>query len=39
MGDEPIDPTGVAVIFPDGLTGAVNLFGSNCLVAGFAIIP
>ena len=34
-----IDPAGVAVIFPDGLTGAVNLFGSNCLVAGFAIIP
>jgi hypothetical protein len=38
-GMEAVDPNGVAVIFPDGLTGAVNLFGSNCLLAGFAVIP
>jgi len=38
-GMQAVDPNGVAVIFPDGLTGAVNLFGSNCYLAGFAIIP
>jgi hypothetical protein len=38
-GMEVVDPNGVAVIIPDGLTGAVNLFGSNCLLAGFAVIP
>jgi len=38
-GMEVVDPNGLAVILPDGLTGAVNLFGSNCLLAGFAIIP
>ena len=34
-----VDPNGVAVIFADPVTGAVNLFGSDCLLAGFAIIP
>jgi len=38
-GMDVIDPNGVTVIFPDGLSGSVNLFGSNCLLAGFAIIP
>jgi hypothetical protein len=38
-GMQVVDPNGVAVIFPDGQTGAVNLFGSNCLLAGYAIIP
>jgi hypothetical protein len=38
-GMQAVDPNGIAVIFPDGLTGAVNLFGSNCYLAGFAIIP
>jgi hypothetical protein len=38
-GMDVVDPNGVTVIFPDGLTAAVNLFGSNCLMAGFAIIP
>jgi hypothetical protein len=38
-GMQVVDPNGVAVIFPDGLTGAVNLFGTDCLMAGFAIIP
>jgi hypothetical protein len=33
------DPNGVAVIISDGVTGAVNLFGSDCLLAGFAVIP
>ena len=38
-GMDAIDPNGVAVILPDPVTGAVNLFGSNCLLAGFALIP
>jgi hypothetical protein len=38
-GMQVVDPNGVAVILPDGQTAAVNLFGSNCLLAGFAIIP
>jgi hypothetical protein len=38
-GMQVVDPNGVAVIIPDGVTGAVNLFGSNCMLAGFAIIP
>lgn len=38
-GMDAVDPNGVAVIFPDGVTGAVNLFGSNCMLAGFAVIP
>jgi hypothetical protein len=38
-GMDVVDPDGVAVIVPDGLTGAVNLFGTNCLLAGFAIVP
>lgn len=38
-GMDVVDPNGVTVIIPDGVTGAVNLFGSNCLMAGFAIIP
>jgi hypothetical protein len=38
-GMNAIDPNGVAVIIPDAVTGAVNLFGSNCVLAGFAIIP
>jgi hypothetical protein len=36
---QAVDPNGVAVTFPDGLTGAVNLFGSNCFMAGFATLP
>jgi hypothetical protein len=36
---DAIDPNGIAVILPDGVTGAVNLFGSDCLLAGFAVIP
>ncbi len=38
-GMQSVDPNGVAVILPDGLTGAVNLFGSDCFMAGFAILP
>jgi hypothetical protein len=38
-GMDAIDPNGIAVILPDGVTGAVNLFGSDCLLAGFAVIP
>jgi hypothetical protein len=38
-GMQVVDPNGVAVIFPDGQTGAVNLFGPGCYLAGFAIIP
>jgi len=38
-GMDVVDPNGITVIFPDGLTGSVNLFGANCLLAGFAIIP
>lgn len=38
-GMDVVDPNGVTVIFPDGLTAAVNLFGSNCMIAGFALIP
>jgi hypothetical protein len=38
-GMDAIDPNGVVVIIPDGLTLAVNLFGSKCLVAGTAIVP
>ena len=38
-GMQVVDPNGTAVIFPDGQTAAVNLFGSDCLLAGFAIIP
>ncbi len=39
FGMQVVDPNGVAVIIPDGVTGAVNLFGSKCTLAGFAIIP
>jgi hypothetical protein len=38
-GMQVVDPNGTVVIFPDGQTAAVNLFGSDCLLAGFAIIP
>ena len=38
-GMDAVDPHGVTVIIPDGLTLAVNLFGSKCLVAGAAIVP
>lgn len=38
-GMDVVDPNGVTVVVPDGLTGAVNLFGSNCLLAGFVIVP
>lgn len=38
-GMDAVDPHGVAVVIPDGLTLAVNLFGSKCLVAGTAILP
>jgi hypothetical protein len=34
-----VDPNGVVVSVPDPVTGAVNLFGSDCLLAGSAIIP
>ena len=34
-----VDPNGVTVIINDGLTGAVNLFGTDCLLAGVAMIP
>ena len=34
-----VDPNGVVVTVPDPVTGAVNLFGSDCLLAGSAIIP
>jgi hypothetical protein len=34
-----VDPNGVVVSLPDPVTGAVNLFGSDCLLAGVAIIP
>ena len=34
-----VDPNGVVVSVADPVTGAVNLFGSDCVVAGFAIIP
>jgi hypothetical protein len=34
-----VDPNGVVVDVADPVTGAVNLFGSDCLLAGFAIIP
>jgi hypothetical protein len=34
-----VDPNGVVVSVPDPVTGAVNLFGADCLLAGFAIIP
>ena len=34
-----VDPNGVVVSVADPVTGAVNLFGSDCLLAGFAIIP
>lgn len=38
-GMDVVDPNGEAVIIPDGVTAAVNLFGSKCTLAGFAIIP
>ncbi|MEZ0294059.1 MAG: hypothetical protein ACAH82_16085 [Solirubrobacteraceae bacterium] len=34
-----VDPNGVVVSLADPVSGAVNLFGSDCLLAGFAIIP
>ena len=34
-----VDPNGVVVSVADPVTGAVNLFGADCLLAGFAIIP
>ena len=34
-----VDPNGVVVSVVDPVTGAVNLFGSDCLLAGSAIIP
>jgi hypothetical protein len=34
-----VDPNGVVVSLTDPVTGAVNLFGSDCLLAGSAIIP
>jgi hypothetical protein len=34
-----VDPNGVVVSLLDPVTGAVNLFGSDCLLAGSAIIP
>jgi hypothetical protein len=34
-----VDPNGVVVSIADPVTGAVNLFGADCLLAGFAIIP
>ena len=34
-----VDPNGVVVSFADPVTGAVNLFGSDCLLAGSAVIP
>jgi hypothetical protein len=36
---DAVDPNGLTVLFPDALTMSVNLFGTNCLVAGVAVLP
>ncbi len=38
-GMDAVDPNGLAVLFPDALTVSVNLFDTDCLVAGVALLP